>query len=92
MRLVMWRALVSKCDATGALRFARGFAFHQHLNTVREHRNFTILTRHDVAEFINGAREVGDFFFKLFHGVGIRWQGEAVKRRGVLIAAWPMRR
>lgn len=63
----MRRAFVAKDRAAGQRGFAFGFALHQHGNLPGETVDLGLLTGDDVAQVIDVAGQVGDFFFELFH-------------------------
>ena len=68
----MRRRVVGKHYRAAALRFALGFAFHQHLYPAPERGDFGLLRGDNIAQIVHGAGEVGEFFFKVLHGRGFR--------------------
>lgn len=57
--------LIGQWHGAACLKLASGFAFHQHGKAPRCQRQFGFLTGHDVRQFIDRARQVGDLFFKM---------------------------
>ncbi len=64
----MRRTFVAKGDAAALILFALGLAFQQQLHTARQQRDFAFLTGDHLGQVIDGAGQVGDLFFKGFHG------------------------
>ena len=60
-------AFVAEDHAAGAFGFAGGFAFHEHVHPAGQHGDFRILAGDDLGEVIDGAGQVGDLGFELFH-------------------------
>ena len=63
------------------------------MDTGREAVDFGLLTCGNVRQVIDRAGEVGDFFFELFHGVGLgarvrRGQGREFAQAGCLEYLW----
>lgn len=73
----MRRAFVAHDHTAAAIGLAAGFAFQQHLHTAGQQGDFAVLTGDNVAEFLDGACQVGDLFFEFFHGVQIGRQAAA---------------
>ncbi len=63
----MGRAFVANHRAAGGLGFAFAFALHQHVDAACQRGDFPLLTGDDIRQVVDGADQVGDLFFELFH-------------------------
>ena len=80
----MRRAFIAEDDAAGVFGFALGFALHEHLHAARQERDFLVLSGDHLGEVIDGADQVGDLGFELFHVARDkphRCAGQATRRR-----------
>ena len=64
----MRRAFIAQCDAATLILFALGLALKQQLHTARQQCDFAFLTGDNLGQVIDGAGQMGDLFFKGFHG------------------------
>lgn len=87
--LIMRRALVAHDHSVSSIRFAAGFALHQHVNPSRQSGDFIVLSGHHLRQFFDSAGKMGDLFFKFFHAASIGAVMMRVKRRGVGLALGP---
>ena len=65
----MRRALVCQGDVVAGVLIARHFQFDQQGDTARQQGQFFVLTRDNIRQIIDAARQMGDFFLELVHGV-----------------------
>ena len=74
-------SLIAQRDRAAQIGLALGLAAHQHLDPAGQRRDFAILPRDGIGQVIDGAGEVGDLFFELFHRAGLARGARRVKRR-----------
>ena len=79
----MGRALVSQRYGAAQICLTLGLAAHQHLDAAGKHGNLAILARDRVRQIVDGADEMGDFLFDVFHEALVALLRACVKREPV---------
>lgn len=66
----MRRSLVANHHSASARSLAFSFALHQHVHAAGQRCDFGLLPCDDIAQVFDGAGQMGDLFFELFHKGG----------------------
>lgn len=91
----MRRAFVADDGAACGLGFAFALALHQHVNPAGQGGDLAFLAGDDIRQIVDGADQVGDLFFELFHAGSPLVPMWAILRllamgREVLAPIWPI--